>query len=159
MLAAHVDIMLAAGDVEQRVETLEALTEARSCWVELQVPHETARTRILVGRALRALGDEDTAAIELTAARRVFEKVGATPELERLDALSASIRGAPAVGLTARELEVVRWVAAGHTNREIAEQLVISDKTVARHLHNVFTKLALPNRSAVTARLYEHELV
>jgi DNA-binding CsgD family transcriptional regulator/tetratricopeptide (TPR) repeat protein len=137
---------------------LDVLTESRSCWVRLQAPYEAARTRVLVARALRALGDEDTAAIELGAATRAFEQIGAAPELERLARSSAAGRGAPRE-LTARETEVIRLVAAGHTNREIAEQLVISDKTVARHLHNVFTKLDLPNRSAATAYAYEHELM
>lgn len=112
---------------------------------------------MLVARALRALGDEDTAAIELRAAEQAFEEVGAVTDLERLTGGSAGSE--PAAGLTPRELEVIRLVAAGHTNREIADRLVISDKTVARHLHNVFTKLDLPNRSAATAYAYEHELV
>lgn len=136
---------------------LNVLTAARSSWLALHAPYEAARTRVLVGRALRALGDDDTASIELGAAARVFEEVGAAIDLERLDA-PGSARG-PAAGLTARELEVIRLVAAGHTNREVASELVISDKTVARHLHNVFTKLDLPNRSAATAYAYEHGLV
>jgi DNA-binding CsgD family transcriptional regulator len=138
---------------------LDVLRDARSCWVQLRAPYEAARTRVLVARALRALGDEDTATIELGAAKRIFEQVGASPDLERLDGSSASTARDPAAGLTARELQVIRLVAAGHTNREIAERLVISDKTVARHLHNVFAKLDLPNRSAATAYAYEHELV
>jgi DNA-binding NarL/FixJ family response regulator len=140
-------------------EALEMLGRARACWVELQAPHETARTRVLVARALRALGDDDTASIEERAAAAVFTEVGASLDLERLEAASAGGAADPAAGLTAREIEVVRLVAAGRTNRQIAEELVISDKTVARHLHNVFTKLDLPNRSAATAWAYEHELV
>lgn len=140
---------------------LEALTTARSIWTELPAPYEAARTRVSIARALRALGDEDTAGIELEAAARVFDRIGAAPDLERLTRASpwGSDGGDPTARLTPRELEVVRLVAAGHTNREIAEQLVISDKTVARHLHNVFTKLGLPNRSAATAYAYEHDLV
>ncbi|MDP5182034.1 LuxR C-terminal-related transcriptional regulator [Blastococcus sp. BMG 814] len=129
------------------------LSDALARWSALVAPYEAARTRVLVGHALRGLGDEDTAAMELTTARRVFETVGAGPDLERLGAPP------PAAGLTPRELDVVRLVAEGCTNREIAARLVISDKTVARHLHNVFTKLALPNRSAATAYAYEHHLV
>ncbi|MGY2004420.1 response regulator transcription factor [Blastococcus sp. SYSU DS1024] len=121
----------------------------------LPAPYEAARTRILIARALRALGDEDTAAVEVAAALRVFAAVGATPDLGRPEPAPPDA----AAGLTPRELDVIRLVAAGRTNREIAEQLVISDKTVARHLHNVFTKLALPNRSAATAYAYEHDLV
>lgn len=140
---------------------LERLIESRRCWMQVQAPYEAARTRVLVGDALRALGDLDTAAIEHAAARRAFEEIGAARDLERLRAREADLTApaAPTHGLTARELEVVRLVAAGHTNREIAARLVISDKTVARHLHNVFTKLGLSNRSAATAWAYEHELV
>lgn len=146
-------------DQDQPGAALEVLAEARACWVALQAPYETARTRELIARALRGLGDEDTAAIELRAAVTAFEEVGATRDLERLGASPASAAQDAAAGLTAREIEVIRLVAAGHTNREIAEKLVISDKTVARHLHNVFTKLDLPNRSAATAYAYEHGLV
>lgn len=138
---------------------LEALSEARSCWVRLQVPYELARTRILIARALQALGDEDTAVLELDAATRVFEEVGAVTDLARLGGTVTSTAPDPAGGLTTRELEVIRLAAAGHTNRQIAEQLVISEKTVARHLHNIFTKLDLPNRAAATAYAYEHGLV
>jgi DNA-binding NarL/FixJ family response regulator len=127
--------------------------------VQLQAPYETARTRVLVARALRALGDDATASIEERAAAEVFEEVGASRDPEHLAAPTAAGDADPVAGLTAREIEVVRLVAAGRTNREVADELVISDKTVARHLHNVFTKLDLPNRSAATAWAYEHELV
>ncbi|WP_199522537.1 LuxR family transcriptional regulator [Geodermatophilus marinus] len=135
---------------------LRAFVDARACWAQLRAPYELARTRVLLARALRALGDEETAALEEAAARRVFEAVGAAPELE---CPSAAPAAGPAARLTPREIDVIRLVAAGHTNREIAERLVISDKTVARHLHNAFTKLALPNRAAATAYAYEHHLV
>ncbi|MGY1914158.1 LuxR C-terminal-related transcriptional regulator [Blastococcus sp. SYSU DS0973] len=192
LLAAAVQIMLAAGDVEAArtasveldgiaddVDTgvlrataarargtvslaqgrygpaLEELSDALRSWAALPAPYEAARTRVLIGRALRALGDDDTAAMEVAAAVRVFTAVGAAPDLARPGPAAPDA----AAGLTPRELDVIRLVAAGRTNREIAEQLVISDKTVARHLHNVFTKLALPNRSAATAYAYEHDLV
>ncbi|WP_370323815.1 LuxR C-terminal-related transcriptional regulator [Euzebya sp.] len=137
---------------------LDALVEARSCWLALDAPHETARVRVLVARALDQLGDADTAAIERQAAREVFAALGATPDLDHLDGVHA---GGPdqSTALTPREVEVIRLVAAGLTNREIAGRLVVSDKTVARHLHNVFTKLDLPNRAAATAYAYEHGLV
>lgn len=144
---------------DQPGAALEALAEARSCWTELQAPYETARTRVLIARALRRLGDEETAAIESRAAAQVLERIGATRDLERLDGSAASDRPDATAGLTSREVEIIRLVAAGRTNKEIAEELVISDKTVARHLHNVFTKLDLPNRSAATAYAYEHGLV
>jgi DNA-binding NarL/FixJ family response regulator len=149
-------VLLARDDPSQ---ALEVLARARACWVQLQAPYETARTRVLVARALRALGDDATASIEERAAAEVFEAVGASRDPEHLAAPTAAGDADPVAGLTAREIEVVRLVAAGRTNREVADELVISDKTVARHLHNVFTKLDLPNRSAATAWAYEHELV
>lgn len=138
---------------------LESLGRARKCWTELQATYEEARTRMLVARALRALGDEDTASIEERAAAAVFGRVGAALDLERLGASIGTVPVDPVAGLTGREIEVIRLVAAGRTNREVADELVISDKTVARHLHNVFTKLDLPNRSAATAWAHEHDLV
>ncbi len=135
---------------------LRALTEARACWTHLRAPYELARTRVLLARALRALGDDGTAALEEAAAKRVFEATGAVPDL---DALTTGPAARPTTRLTPRELDVVRLVVSGLTNREIAERMVISDKTVARHLHNAFTKLGLPNRAALTAYAYEHHLV
>ncbi|MGY1711289.1 LuxR C-terminal-related transcriptional regulator [Geodermatophilus sp. SYSU D00758] len=194
LLAAHVEAVLATGDVAaahaacQELEevsdvvrtvliravaarargmvslaegryapALRSLMDAVAWWAQLQAPYELARTRVTLCRVLRALGDEGTAALEEAAAARAFAAVGAVPDLERLP--SAPVAAAPAAPLTPRELDVIRLVAAGHTNREIAERLVISDKTVARHLHNAFAKLSLPNRAAATAYAYVHHLV
>jgi DNA-binding NarL/FixJ family response regulator len=112
-----------------------------------------------MGLACRELGDEDTAAMELDSARRVFQQLGAKPDLDRVEELSRKTAPKAAGGLTAREVEVLRLVAAGKTNRAIADQLVISEKTVARHVSNIFTKLGLSSRSAATAYAYEHDLV
>ncbi len=114
---------------------------------------------MLVGLACRALGDEDGAVLELDAARGVFEELGAAPDLALVDSLSpAVIRGATH-GLSERELEVLRLVAAGKTNREIASALVLSQHTVARHVQNIFGKLGVSSRTAATAFAFEHELV
>ena len=144
-------VRLAAGDARSG---LEHLRRAEAAWRELEAPYEVARTRVGVGLACRALGDEDTASLELDAARRVFRQVGARPDLERLTAAPKA-----AGGLTARELEVLTLVAKGQTNRAIAGSLVISEKTVARHVSNIFTKLGVSSRSAATAYAYEHDLV
>lgn len=152
-------VLLATGDP---ASALAALAAARTSWAELEVPYETSRTRVLVAEALEALGDDGTAALERRAAAEVFASVGAIGDLQRLGiGDTGGDTGGPDVTaeLTARELEIVRLVAAGHTNQQIAGELVISPKTVARHLHNVFTKLDLPNRSAATAWAYEHGLV
>jgi DNA-binding NarL/FixJ family response regulator len=112
-----------------------------------------------VGLACRGLGDVDTAALELEAARSAFEEVGAAPDLVRVEELSRTTAPRVAGGLTRRELQVLRLVAAGKTNRAIAEELVISEKTVARHVSNIFAKLRLSSRAAATAYAYEHDLV
>ena len=108
--------------------------------------------------ALLAVGRRGYAAIELDAASRVLAESGGDPEAGSRSGTATTPRPLDAGVLTARELEVIRLVAEGCTNREIAERLVISDKTAARHLHNILTKLGLPNRAAATAFAYEHHL-
>jgi DNA-binding CsgD family transcriptional regulator/tetratricopeptide (TPR) repeat protein len=139
-----------------------ALARLRSAWVfwqELDAPYEAACCRVLIARAWRALGDEDPASMELEAARAAFAELGAVPDVARVDALAGSIRAAAFGPLTAREVDVVRLVAAGMTNRAIAGELYLSEKTVAHHLGNVFAKLGLASRAAATAYAYEHGLV
>ncbi|HEU4354852.1 MAG TPA: LuxR C-terminal-related transcriptional regulator [Actinomycetota bacterium] len=136
---------------------LESLGRAVAIWQDLRLPYETARARALRGRALRAGGDEDGARADLRAALAAFERLGATLEAEA----TARLLGPPAAlpsGLTAREVEVLRLVAAGKTNRDIAVELVISEHTVARHLQNMFAKLGVSSRAAATAYAYEHDL-
>ena len=123
------------------------------------MPYEGARARVLVGLACRAVGDDDTAALELAAARATFADLGAGPDLRRVDALDPSAPKAGARGLTARELEVLRLVAGGESNREIAAALVISEHTVARHLQNIYAKLGVSSRTAASAFAFEHDLV
>lgn len=136
-----------------------ALSRARRAWriwQELDAPYEAARCRVLAALACRALGDEDSALMEFAAAREVFTELGAAPALAETNALSQADSPGP---LTPRELEVLRLVAAGKTNRRVAAELYISEKTVARHLSNMFTKLGLSSRAAATAYAYEHALV
>jgi DNA-binding CsgD family transcriptional regulator len=137
---------------------LHALRGAYATWNELGAPYEAARARVLIAVACRELGDEDAAEMELESARREFEQLGARPDLVRLQELRPSGARRPG-GLTARELEVLRLLASGRTNRAIATDLFISEKTVARHVANIFTKLGLSSRSAATAYAYQHELV
>jgi DNA-binding CsgD family transcriptional regulator len=147
-------LQLAKGDVPA---SLQSLRHACATWQQLRLPYEGARARMLNGLTLRAAGDEDDALLELRAASLAFERLGATPDLEVVAGL---IRGARALprGLTPREAEVLRLVAAGKTNRDIAADLVISEHTVARHLQNMFTKLDVSSRSAATAFAFEHHL-
>ena len=150
-------VLLAEGDARG---ALNKLREACAAWRRLDVPHEAARARELIGVACREVGDVATAELELDAARSAFESLEAAPDLTRLDALHAPAPQAGSRGgLTARELQVLRLVAAGNTNRAIASELVLSEKTVARHVANIFTKLGVSSRSAATAYAYENDLV
>lgn len=149
-------VLLAEGDARA------AIAQLRSSWIawrELDAPYQGARVRVLVGLACRALRDEDGAAMELDAARAVFRELGAAVDLARVDSVSRTGEAAAVGGLTARELEILRLVATGRTNRAIATELVISEKTVARHVSNIFDKLGVPSRAAATAYAYEHKLV
>jgi DNA-binding CsgD family transcriptional regulator len=149
-------VELARGDARA---ALVALRHAWQVWQELEVPFEAARVRVLVGLACRAMGDDDTAALELGAARDAFAQLGAAPELARVDGLARRAAPADAHGLTQRELQVLRLVAAGATNKAIAGQLVLSERTVDRHVSNIFTKLGVSSRAAATAFAYEHHFV
>jgi DNA-binding NarL/FixJ family response regulator len=149
-------LALAEGDPQT---ALLALREACQVWQDLEAPHEAARVRVLVGLGCRAVGDEDTAAWELDAARRVFHRLGAAPDVARVDSLMASTEAAAAHGLTRRELQVLRLVARGATNRSIGAELVVSERTIDRHVSNIFTKLRVSSRAAATAYAYEHHLV
>jgi DNA-binding CsgD family transcriptional regulator/tetratricopeptide (TPR) repeat protein len=150
-------VELQAGDARA---ALLALREAWRVWDEVEAPYEAARVRALIGAACGALGDHESAALELEAARRTLVELGAAPDIARLDALAGD-GGAPhdSQRLTARELEVLRLVASGKTNREIAARLVLSERTVDRHVSNIFAKLGVSSRSAATAYAYEHALV
>lgn len=133
---------------------LVSLRTAAETWHALDAPYEIARTRVVVGDACRLLGDEEAALLEHEAARSIFERLGAKPDLARFEAPAKDEHG-----LSRRELEVLRLVAAGRTNREIAATLVISEHTVARHVQNIFAKLGLSSRAAATAFAFEHDLV
>ncbi len=135
---------------------LPALRHAWRLWRDLDAPYEAACARVLVGLACRDLHDEDTAAMELDAARQAFARLGAIPDLTRTDALMRKPSVRDVAGLSPREVEVLRLVAAGKTNQAIAAELFISDRTVARHVSNIFTKLAVGTRTAAAAYAFEH---
>ena len=147
-------VLLAEGDARA---ALVAMRRASSAWENLDAPYEIARVRAGIGLALQRLGDADSADLEFEAARRVFRDLGAEPDLVRLDALAIAAPGRPD-GLSAREVEVLRLLAAGKTNRAIAVDLGISERTIDRHVSNIFTKLDVSSRAAATAYAYEHGL-
>ena len=148
-------VRLAEGDPKSALRTLR---QAADRWREIDAPYESARVRVGIGQALDRLGDADAAALEFEVARRVFDELGAAPDLARLDALTGTA-GGRVDGLSEREAEVLRLVAAGKTNRTIGTELGISERTVDRHVSNIFTKIDVSSRAAATAYAYEHGLV
>jgi DNA-binding CsgD family transcriptional regulator len=196
LLPAYVEVMLAAGDVQDARNACRELEEiaasfdtgvpgaiaAQACgavdlaegdaqaalgslrrafevWQRIEAPYAAARVRVLIGLACRAVGDEDGAGLELAAARSAFERLSAAPDLARIDSLMKGTSSGPTHGLTPRELQVLRLVAAGETNKVIAGKLCLSRKTVDRHVSNVFTKLDVSSRAAATAFAYQHKLI
>ena len=148
------EIRLADGDPR---EALRLFRHAESIWRELVAPYDAARVRADIGEALRQLGDADSSALEFDAALRTFRELGADPDVQRVERLAGRPVARPG-GLSDREAEVLRLVAGGNTNRAIASALGISERTVDRHVSNIFTKLGVSSRAAATAFAYEHEL-
>jgi DNA-binding CsgD family transcriptional regulator len=153
--AATGTVLLESGDAGG---ALPWLRRAWKAWGELDAPYEAARTRAVIARACDTLGDHEGAEMERRAARATFGELGAAVDLAALVDQDAAAPPATA-GLTARELEVLVLVAQGSTNRVIADQLFISEKTVASHVGHIFTKLGVSSRAAATAFAYEHDLV
>jgi DNA-binding CsgD family transcriptional regulator len=149
-------VLLAEDEAYQALATLRV---AWMTWQELEAPHASACVRVLMGLACRRLGDDDAAELEWDAARRVFERLAARPDLARLNSLIRTEAGRDSGALTRRERQVIELVAAGKTNRIIAQELAISERTVDRHVSNILMKLELPSRSAATAYAYERGLV
>jgi DNA-binding CsgD family transcriptional regulator len=195
LLPAYIEIMLAAGDVQDARNACRELEDiarsldtgvpgaiaAQACgavdlaegnaqaalgslrrafevWQRIEAPYAAARVRVLIGLACRALGDEDGAGLEIDAARSIFERLGATPDVARIDALMKRTPSGHAYGLTPRELQVLRLIATGETNKAIAGKLSLSEKTVDRHVSNIFAKLDVSSRAAATAFAYQHNL-
>lgn len=149
-------VLLAEGNPHA---SLAELRQSWSIWCELDAPYEAARVRTLIAQACRELKDEENACLELAAALEAFERLGASKDLSRVRALLPRDAHRSGGGLTGREIQVLRLVASGMTNRGIAGKLKISEKTVARHLSNIFTKLDLSSRTAAAAYAYDHKLV
>lgn len=153
-LEARGAVAVADGEV---ADALNRLRRARTLWLDLELPYEAAQARLLLAAACRAAGDHDTAELELRAARSAFARLGSAAGLHRVDELLGTSRDLPS-GLTARQLEVLRLVAEGKSNRDIAAELVISTHTVSRHLDNIYTKLGVSTRAAAAAFAHTHDL-
>jgi DNA-binding CsgD family transcriptional regulator len=159
----HAESASAAGAVSlaghDALGALGLLRHAWRTWQDLDAPYEAARVRVLIGLACRELGDVDGAQTEFRVARVVFQQLGAAPDLARLERLLGRAPIRNVAGLTARELQVLRHVVAGKTNRQIATELTVSEHTVRRHLQNIFGKLDVPSRAAATAYALQHDLL
>jgi DNA-binding NarL/FixJ family response regulator len=156
--ALHLQLLGAVLLAEDQPEpALSALRQALAGWRELDAAYEAARTRMLIAAACRAVGDNDGAAMELAGAIPVFDRLNAVRDAAAARA-GLHLAPRPSSGLTSREAEVLAHIAKGLTNRQIAERLVVSEKTVATHVGHILTKLELPSRAAATAYAYEHGL-
>jgi DNA-binding CsgD family transcriptional regulator len=157
-IIAHADgtIALAEGDAHA---ALDPLRRAFELWERLEAPYEVARVRVLIGHACRALGDHEAAGLEQQAARSVFDRLGAQPDLARLDVPETLARAGAESPLTARELQVLRLISSGRTNKEIADVLCVSERTIDRHVSNILGKLDVPSRAAATAYAFQHKLI
>jgi DNA-binding CsgD family transcriptional regulator len=147
---------LAEGDAQA---ALGPLRRAFDVWQRIEAPYAAARVRVLIGLACRALGDEDGASLEIDAAQSVFERLGAAPDLARIESLTKRVASGHVHGLTARELQILHLVAAGKTNKAIARELSLSEKTIDRHVSNILAKLGVSSRTAATALAYQRNLV
>jgi DNA-binding CsgD family transcriptional regulator len=149
-------VCLAETDVPS---ALSRLREAWMLWQELELPYQAARVRVLLGQACQRSGDFIAAEFEFDGARQFFQRVAALPDVALVDALRQIAHKADTHALSARERQVIELVATGKTNREIARQLSISERTVDRHVSNILLKLGLPTRSAATAYAYQNDLI
>lgn len=136
-----------------------SLRQAFELWQQVEAPYETAKARFLIALACRELGDHESADLEFDAARDLFARLGAAPDLARLESLRSVAKQGKQSGLTPRELQVLRHIAAGKTNKAIAAELFVSERTIDRHVSNIFTKLGVTSRAAATAHAYDRKLL
>ena len=148
-------VEMANGDTRTALVRLRGALER---WQQLGVPYAAARVRVLLGVVCRSLGDAEAAELEFGAARADFQRLKATPDLVHLDAIAWGQTANPRSLLTSRELQVLRLIAAGKTNKSIARELKVSERTIDRHVSNILTKLDVPSRAAATAYAYDHKL-
>ena len=149
-------VLLADGDIGA-ASTL--LRQACEIWRDLEMPYEEAQTCALLAAVCERRGDQDGRRLELDAARRLFQQLNAEPCLARIAEQSKRATRQSVGSLSEREVQVLRLLAAGKTNRTIADELYISDKTVARHVSNIFDKLGVSSRTGATAWAFQHNLV
>ena len=149
-------VLLSQGDPHS---ALDKLSNARAIWNGIKAPYECARVRLLIGLARAEIGDKELARLEYEAARSTFKQLQARTDIARIDSLIQSRKHCKALGLTSRETEVLRLLATGKTNKRIALEIFVSERTIDRHVSNILSKLNLPSRAAATAFAYEHHLI
>jgi DNA-binding CsgD family transcriptional regulator len=154
--AARGAVALAEGDA---ATALPLLRSAAQSWRQIEAPHEVATLSVLIALACRSLGDEDAAQLELETARAIFVRLGARPDLHRVETLLHPTQPGDTHGLSAREIEVLKLVAAGRTNHAIATELFLSERTVHRHVSNIFNKLGVNSRTAAASYGIQHHIV
>jgi ATP/maltotriose-dependent transcriptional regulator MalT len=154
--AAHGAVALAEDDA---ATALPLLRSAARWWREVEAPYAVATLSVLIGLACRAMGDEEAAQLELESARASFSHLGARPDLRQVEALLHPVQPASSHGLTAREIEVLGLIAAGKTNHAIASELFLSERTVHRHVTNIFDKLGVRSRTAAASYGIQHHIV
>lgn len=157
-IAARASGSVLLADKDSRA-ALEKLREAWTLFNNIDAVYESAKTRVLIGRACSEIGDNDTAEMELDAARWHFQQLGAAHDFEMVECLIQESPSDNINKLTPRELEVLRFLATGKTNKNIAANLFISERTVDRHVSNILSKLNVSSRAAATAYAYEHDLI
>jgi ATP/maltotriose-dependent transcriptional regulator MalT len=153
---AQTDGAIALADGDARA-ALDPLRNAFEQWQRLEAPYEAARVRVLLGQACRALGDEESATLERKAARSEFARLGAQPDLVRLETPCVPTEPTSGHPLTTRELEVLRLISSGRTNKEIATELCLSERTIDRHVSNILNKLDAPTRAAAAVHAVHHK--
>lgn len=149
-------VQLAEGDIEGASTSLRKACET---WRDLEMPYEEAQTCLLLAAVCEKRGDEDSRRLEIETARRIFTQLKAAPGLARIAQRSGPVSPRRIGSLSEREAQVLRLLAAGKTNRAIADELFISEKTVARHVSNIFDKLGVSSRTGATAWAFQHNLM
>jgi len=150
-------LLLAQGDI---AGASTSLRQAWELWRDLDMPYEEAQTCLLMAAVCERRGDADGSRLELETARRLFTQLAAEPGLARIAEQSERASSHRRIGsLSEREVQVLRLLAAGKTNRAIADDLFISEKTVARHVSNIFDKLGVSSRTGATAWAFQHNLI
>ena len=156
LAAARGAVALHEGDATR---ALPLLRSAAQSWREIGAPHAVATVSVMIGLACQAVGDDDGAQVELDSARSAFARLGARPDLRRVEDVLHSPQAAGPRGLSAREIEVLTLVAAGRTNHAIAMELFVSERTVHRHISNIFDKLGVNSRTAAASYAIQHRIV